>query len=366
MNPASFFSPDYTTARAKFRAAARAAGAEVVTYAHPLQGPEGEDLSTDVVRIGPADAHRYVVLNTSTHGVEGFCGSGPLIGVLTERLDRELPPNVALLLIHAINPHGFAWLRRVNEDNVDLNRNFLDFSQPLPVNAEYAPIHQYLVPRNFEGEELANADAELAKARERLGARGFQTAVSGGQYAFPDGLFYGGDKPTWSNRTLRRLLPELIGDATHVMFLDFHTGLGPYGYCEPINGHAPGTKAFDRLYAWIGDCVTSAQTGTSSSTRLSGTIGLGVMEALPDAIHTKSTLEYGTRPNDYVRLALRSDCWLHNYGDLKSARAKEIKALIRDAFYRDYDDWKELVYVRARQIIRKGIAGLSAQSDQKD
>ncbi|BBK41947.1 hypothetical protein STVA_19670 [Allostella vacuolata] len=363
MNPASFFSPDYRTARAKFQAAARAAGAEIVTYDHPLKGMDGEDLATDVVRIGPSDATRYLVLNTSTHGVEGFCGSGPLIGTLTERLDRELPPNVAMLLIHAINPHGFSWLRRVNEDNVDLNRNFLDFSQPLPVNADYAPIHQYLVPRNFEGEELAHADAELAKARERLGVRGFQTAVSGGQYAFPDGLFYGGNKPTWSNQTLRRLLPELIGDATHVLFYDFHTGLGPYGYAEPINGHMPGTAAYDRLFEWIGDCVTSAQTGTSTSTKLSGTIGYGVMEALPNAIVTKTTLEYGTRPNEYVRLALRSDAWLHNHGDLKSARAKEIKALIRDAFYRDYDDWKELVYVRARQLIRKGIAGLSAQKD---
>ena len=363
MNPTSFFSPDYATARAKFFAAAKAAGAEVVTYPHPLKGMQGEDLATDVVRIGPADAHRYLVMNSSTHGVEGFCGSGPLIGTLTERLDRELPPNVALLLIHAINPHGFSWLRRVNEDNVDLNRNFLDFSQPLPVNAEYAPLHPYLIPETFEGEELARADAELEKARERLGARGFQTAVSGGQYAFPDGLFYGGDKPTWSNRTLRRILPEMIGDATHVLFYDFHTGLGPYGYAEPINGHMPGTPGYDRLFAWIGDCVTSAQTGTSTSTKLSGTIGYGVMEALPNAVHTKTTLEYGTRPNEYVRRALRSDGWLHRYGDLDSPRGREIKALIRDAFYRDFDDWKELVYVRARQLVRKGIAGLSTQKD---
>ncbi|BBK36873.1 hypothetical protein STAQ_19510 [Allostella sp. ATCC 35155] len=363
MNPASFFSPDYRTARAKFQAAAKALGAEVATYAHPLKGPDGEDLATDVVRIGPPDAKRYIVLNTATHGVEGFCGSGSVIGLMTERIDRELPANTAFLIIHAINPYGFAWLRRVNEDNVDLNRNFLDFSQPLPVNEEYAKIHQWLVPKNFAGEELETADAELAKARDRLGAKAFQAAVSGGQYAFADGLFYGGTGPTWSNRTLRRILPEMIPDATHVLFFDFHTGLGPYGYAEPINGHPPGTDAYQRLYDWIGDCVTSAQTGTSTSTRLSGTIGGGVMEALPDAVHTKSTLEYGTRPNDYVRLALRSDCWLHNHGDLKSARAKEIKALIRDAFYRDYDDWKELVYVRARQIVRRGIAGLSTQKD---
>ncbi|MCC7272615.1 MAG: M14 family metallopeptidase [Alphaproteobacteria bacterium] len=361
MNAASFFSPDYATARAKFLAAAGAAGGTVATYLHPLRGPEGEELATDAVRLGPADAHRYLVLNTATHGVEGFCGSGAVVGCLYERLDRELPKGVALLLIHAINPHGFAWLRRVTEDNVDLNRNFLDFSQPLPVNAEYAPLHPFLLPRDFTGEERAHADAELLKARERLGPRGFQKAVSGGQYAFPDGLFFGGLQPTWSNRTLRRVLQDQIADATHVLFYDFHTGLGPYGCAEPISGHAPDTDGYRRLLAWIGDCVTSAHLGNSNSTRLSGTIGYGVEQALPNAIHTKTTLEYGTRPNEYVHLALRSDGWLHNYGDLASPRAKEIKALIRDAFYRDYDDWKELVYVRARQLIRKGIAGLAGQ-----
>ena len=118
MNPASFFSPDYATARAKFLAAAKAAGGEVVTYPHPLKGPKDEDLATDAVRIGPKDAHRYLVMNTATHGVEGFCGSGAVVGTLTERLDRELPPGVALLLIHAINPHGFAWIRRVTEDKI--------------------------------------------------------------------------------------------------------------------------------------------------------------------------------------------------------------------------------------------------------
>ena len=29
------------------------------------------------------------------------------------------------MLIHCLNPYGMAWLRRGNEKNVDLNRNFL-------------------------------------------------------------------------------------------------------------------------------------------------------------------------------------------------------------------------------------------------
>ena len=361
LNPSSYFSPNYATARAKFLAAATAAGGAPVAYPHPLKGPEGEDLATDVVRIGPADAHRYIVLNTATHGVEGFCGSGALIGALTERLDRELPPGVAFLMIHAINPHGFAWIRRVTEDNVDLNRNFVDFSQPLPVNNDYAPLHPMLIPEKWDPATLAENEPKLAAERERLTPRGFQSAVSRGQYSHSDGLFFGGKAPTWSNLTLRRVLSEQIGDATDVLFYDFHTGLGPYGTAEPISSHPPDSDGHKRLLSWIGDCVTSAQLGTSNSTRLSGTIGFGVEQALPKARHTRATLEYGTKPNTEVIFALRADAWLHNHADpLVGPQAAEIKALIRDAFYRDFDDWKELVWVRARQLVRRGMAGMAA------
>lgn len=33
------------------------------------------------------------------------------------------------MFIHALNPYGFATNRRVNEDNIDINRNLLDQEQ---------------------------------------------------------------------------------------------------------------------------------------------------------------------------------------------------------------------------------------------
>src|SRR5205807_10591933 len=85
------------------------------------------------------------------HGVEGFGGAGCQVGFLIDRLYEALPSSGCALLVHALNPHGFAWLRRVNEDNVDLNRNFIDFSQP-PSSAAYEPLHDWLVPTDWEGD----------------------------------------------------------------------------------------------------------------------------------------------------------------------------------------------------------------------
>jgi len=359
MNPRDYFASDYADARARFLAAAGRRDLPVASYAHPLTDPEGRPLATDAVKAGAPSARRFLVLNSATHGVEGFCGSGALVGTLEAGLLDGLPASVGVLLIHAINPHGFAWLRRVTEDNVDLNRNFLDHDAPHPVNAPYADLHDLLIPDQWTDASVGAANAELARRREAMGAKPFQTAVSGGQYSHPDGVFFGGHAPTWSNRTLRALLAEHLGEASDVLFYDFHTGLGPYGNAEMISGHPPDSDAHGRLLDWLGDGVTSAMLGTSNSTRLSGTIGNGVAEALPRARHTKVTLEYGTKPLDVVLQALRADAWLHNRGDLASPLGRAIKREIRDAFYRDEDDWKELVWLRARQLVRRGIDGLA-------
>ena len=78
----------------------------------------------------------------------------------------------------------------------------------------------------------------------------------------------------------------------------------------------------------------------------------------PDAEQTAITLEFGTLPLEEVHEAIRADNWLYVHGDPTSAMGAEIKRQIRDAFYCDKDDWKGLVWERAVDILRKGLAGL--------
>ena len=137
------FSPNYREARAQFLAMASTCGATVHSHTLQLLGAQGEALAMDVAVHGPADASKVLMTTSAVHGVEGFCGSAIQTGLLQA---LTLPPDVAVVHVHAVNPHGFSHARRVNEDNVDLNRNFIDFGQPLPVNADYAEIHALLLP----------------------------------------------------------------------------------------------------------------------------------------------------------------------------------------------------------------------------
>ena len=102
------FAADYSEAREKFLAAARIAGAITHRYDNPAKGPRGEALSTDVARLGPDDATKLVMTISSTHGVEGYCGSGFQVDWLARVGAAGLPRDAAVVMVHAINPYGFA------------------------------------------------------------------------------------------------------------------------------------------------------------------------------------------------------------------------------------------------------------------
>jgi hypothetical protein len=231
-----YFARSYSEARTKFLAAAHAAKAALTHYALTnYHGPENEGLVIDVALLGSKNPESLLVLISGTHGVEGFCGSGCQVGYLTDQLYEALSPTSALVLLHALNPFGFAWLRRVNEDNVDFNRNFHDFSRPLPSSESYEALHDCLIPQEWEGEKRKSADMALQDYITKKGFRTVQAEMTAGQYTRPNGLFFGGHKATWSNRILRRVLTErLTPTVKKVAIIDFHTGLGKAGFGEAI------------------------------------------------------------------------------------------------------------------------------------
>jgi Protein of unknown function (DUF2817) len=364
---AEYFSADYLDARARFCAAAEGAGAHLNRYPLPQHtGPQGELLSIDVARLGPESATDALVVLSGTHGVEGLAGAGCQVGFLIDRLYQALPSSACVLLVHALNPHGFAWLRRVNEDNVDLNRNFIDFSHP-PPSAAYEPLHSWLVPTDWEGDARVRADAALQQYVTAHGMPAFQQALTAGQYTRPEGLFYGGTAPTWSAQTLERLLREQLPDGVHrVVVLDLHTGLGPTAYGEPILiPCARGDLA--RARAWFGCEVRSlaaeeslSVTGEKSvSAELEGTLVRGFQAALPEQEITFIGLEFGTRPVLDVLTALRADHWVHARAPRDAVRGAAAQRLMREAFYSETPAWQAAVYGRTADFVFRACRGLA-------
>lgn len=360
MNSADSFSSDYQEARSKFRAAAAEAGGTLESLAHPERGPDGGDLSCDVAWFGPRAAPGVLVTIAATHGVEGFCGSGAQVDWLRRGEAARLPGGVAVLMIHAVNPYGFSWLRRVTQENVDLNRNWVDFASPLPANSGYDALAEAICPAEWSEDAQAQNAKTLGAYAAEHGFPALQQALSGGQYSHPTGIFYGGSGPTWSRRTQSAIFESWLGSAGRVAVIDYHTGLGPWGYGEQIVTARRGTAAFARAAAWYGGAITSPADGSSTSADIVGD-GLSAAPGLvPGAEITGMALEIGVQSITETLTALRADAWLHAHGDVASPRGQAIKAKVRAAFYGDADDWKGMVAGQSLLATRQAIAGLSA------
>ncbi|MGY4827530.1 M14 family metallopeptidase [Sphaerotilaceae bacterium SBD11-9] len=354
------FAQTYAAAREKFLQAAESAQLDVHSHPHPLRGRDGEPLALDVVRDGPRDAKRVLLISSGCHGVEGFCGSGIQVALLRDAAWRRSAheAGVAVVYLHALNPHGFSWWRRVTQENVDLNRNFQDFHRPLPANPGYAEIAHALVPPTWPAGWRAHA--ALLGFLLRRGPRAMQAAVSSGQYEHPQGLFYGGRTPTWSHVTLRHVLREQGEHAERIAWVDLHTGLGKSGVGERIHAGRPEPAAIARARAWWGENVTSIDDGSSSSAPLTGMLWSALYDECPQAEYTGIALEYGTQPLWRTLQALRADQWLENHPEHLATHGPRIKQQIRDAFYTDSRAWKQRVVAQAFEVARRAVAGLSA------
>ena len=359
---AQAFAPSYALARQRFLQACVRAGIAVQTHAHPLGGREGEELAMDVAFDGSPEATRLLVVSSACHGVEGHCGSGVQVAALHDDAWRAKARDagVAVLYVHALNPHGFSHGRRVTHENVDLNRNFMDFTQPLPVNKPYAKLHPLLLPPLWP--PTAADEAALARWLDKHGPAAYQAAVSGGQYQFDDGMFFGGTGPTWSNRTVRQVLREHAGRARQLALIDLHTGLGPNGVGERIFACRDDAAAYARANDWWGSPdapVTSIFDGTSTSARLTGMLWNAVYDECPQAEYTSIALEYGTLPMLEVMQALRADHWLHQHPEAPSDLAVTIRQHMRAAFYTDTDEWRAQIVRQAREAMLQAVDGLS-------
>ena len=359
---ADSFSSSYSEAREKFQEAVAAARGSAESFKHPCSGPGGEELAVDAAWFGPSDASRVLVLISGTHGVEGYCGSGAQVDWLRRAEFKVLPADTGVLMIHAINPYGFAWTRRVNEDNVDLNRNWVDFSEPLPPNPGYVELAENLCPSEWTAEAQEATARNMAAWQASHGAQGaadFRQAVTGGQYTHPLGLFFGGSGPSWSRRTQTAIFQKYLTRAKRVGVIDYHTGLGPCGYAERLTVFPLEEPEFRRAAAWFGAAVTSTKSGTAASKDVSGDNISGSAALLPHAEFTGISFEVGTVPMPQVLQALRADAWLHAYGDPQSEQGRQIKAQIRAAFNCETDSWKGMVVGQSLLSCRQAIAGLS-------
>lgn len=357
------FAAGYSDARGRFRRAAGERGAEQESHTHPrCSGPDGGSLSIDTAWVGPRTADDVLVCVSGTHGVEGLCGSACQVEILGGALGGGLPSGTAALFVHALNPYGMAHDRRVNEDNVDLNRNGIDHAAP-PAGVGYEFVHDALVPPAWAGPPREAADRALGDMLAERGRAFVQTAITHGQWSHPDGLFYGGRERAWSTSVLAGICAEFLIGRRNVGYIDLHTGLGEHGQAERIFRGGRDAEAFGRAEAWFGP-VTRSEDGTSSSTPIVGnTAGLVADMLGDDQQLTAITLEFGTYPGLAVLTALRADNWLRLQADPDAELRRTIVERMREVFCPADTAWRATVVAQGRLAWEHALAGLCGRPE---
>src|SRR5262245_3759229 len=197
MDGADYFADDYRGARARFRTAAAARAA--VTDSFPIGS--ASDLTIDAAALGSDRPRRLVLVTSGLHGVEGFFGSAVQAALLGDAFVGWQPAaGAAVVLLHALCPFGFDQLRRTNEDNIDLNRNFLKRGDRFPGSPlGYAALDPLLNPPR-PPRTLDLFIPRLFVTGLMRGPRAVRQAIACGQYDYPRGLFYGGSAPAETQR----------------------------------------------------------------------------------------------------------------------------------------------------------------------
>jgi Protein of unknown function (DUF2817) len=310
--PSGYYSPDYFVARRRFVDACRRRGFRLESLPIDAPSPRDEPLTIDVGIAGSRQPTTALVLSSGIHGVEGCFGSAVQLAYLDALAAGWRPPDgAALVLIHALNPYGFAWRRRFNEENVDLNRNFLLPGEPYSGSPPLAPrFRSVLTPRSFH-RRFGFWTARMVLLALRHGISSFWQTLPVGQYDYPEFLYFGGHRASQTAAQLERFLPTIFASTQEVVHVDFHTGLGRWANCELLlaEGEGPQNAAWWREHfpgMMVKEAVSSAR-----SYVIRGGFGPWLEARFAGCHYRYAVAEFGTYAPRRVMAALAEELRWH-------------------------------------------------------
>jgi hypothetical protein len=311
----AYFSDDVETARGRFLSACDRIGLRVTSY--PARVPAagegaGGALYCDVARLGAPEAENLLVLCPAAAGGAGFAGAGVVHGVLAGGLSRDLPRDVACLLVHAINPIGPSW-----------------------------PPHDATIAQAAPGEETPAvpwSDGMLSAADRRFAA--YEKAQRFDRDRLAGQTLASLAPPAWDRAVTQAIATTHLGNRRRILFVDVRTGAGPFGEIDYLAPNQPGTGARETAERWLGQPLegSSASLGQSTAPIAGGLAALAPTQACEKA---SVLLEAGT----YSMATL-----LQASGPRGS---DGIAAYPREA------RWRAQLWDAASEVIRRGFKGLA-------
>ncbi len=306
-----------------------------------------------------------LVMISGVHGVEGFTGSAIQRYLLSNGFNVR---NTALLMIHGFNQWGFKNLRRVNENNVDLNRNFiLDRNHFKPDDSQYSLLNDFINPVGQPHENLLEHGLFLVKAVYKIARYSIEplrSSILRGQYSFKNGLFYGGKEPQDQHLMIQQLVAKYFKPYKRVMLIDLHTGYGQRGKLHLLAGKAAESNSQELLkifsesevdfadkkhfYAVQGEMITYFGEQIFESTR-ADVVGVTFEYGTLDSQKTAGSIE------SLRRMVLENQ----DHQNPGSPDHNKIQNLFKEMFYPSDQQWRARVLTQTDERMKKVISYLN-------
>ncbi|MFT5103386.1 MAG: hypothetical protein ACI9D5_001963 [Candidatus Endobugula sp.] len=340
-----FFSTSYLEAKTRLISAAKKKGLYVRSYDLNMKGLQGEDLSMDTVEIGNRNCKNVLIILSGTHGIEGFSGSACQLSLL-DRLDTLELDKQFILLVHALNPFGFSFLRRTNESNIDVNRNFLDFDKEVHSNDE--PEHSLIGKLRKTSNGVGKLALSLTLLTEIV--RGnkvkVQKLITEGQYVHEKDLFFGGFSSSKSALIWQDLVAKY--QDKEVYLLDIHSGLGMFGEGYVIS-HAKKDSVSFRNNNQYFDGLNLVHTSTDLS--VSSTLNGNLSSSIPNPDNAL-VLEFGTYSGLKVLNAMAVENY-HYWENKNSIKYVKSRTQLKNTFTPNSKKWKHQIVETFLTVLEK-------------
>ena len=333
--PDRYFSDTYQEARRRFREVATATGAQISSLPLECRGPDGAALTIDIGWIGSKTPTRLLMHCGGIHGVEGFAGSA----IQLRALDGLEPVGAddAIVFVHILNPFGMAWLRRFNEHNVDLSRNWLEEGAAWTgAPRVYRLVSHFLNPAVIRPWDLFYLKAILLILR--YGFSPLRQAIAGGQYEDPQGLFYGGSRLEEGPAKFKAWLNDNRSTVRRLFVIDVHTGLGRWRQNSlffPVRSVEDDALPDDIRAGLIQD-FTQSEIGYE----VRGGHGEVYKQLFGGVRVDCLTQEFGTYSAVKVLQTLRAENCHHHHGDRDGDFTHPSKTALRNVFCPPSREWR--------------------------
>lgn len=334
--------------------------------AFAIASAKDDDLTVDTCFI-PAEKTptHLIILSSGVHGIEGYVGAAMQFLFFEKILPQLNLEHTSVLCLHSINPFGFKYNRRVDENNVDLNRNFsigrdLFFSP----NGGYAKINAFLNPcRPLAISTLFGEYSDMGELFYYLKSYGKQVlrqAVLQGQYQFAQGIFYGGKSFCPQKEIVENLVKKHLKTHQMIFHADFHTGYGERGKLHffgfpPTNPQQEGVMH----HLFKGYKVDMGHEKDFYQIKGDFTQFIAMLTRPEHHYIAPMTFEYGTLDSQkiqgfiqsFYRVRHENQGFHHGYSDEKSA--EKIKQQFRELFFPSSEKWRQQVVEQTDKVLQK-------------